>query len=120
MARQISVQRVYDETPRGAREYRVLVDRLWPRGRSRESIVYDEWNKDIAPSPDLRRWYGHEIERFTEFSRLYQDELACEIAAEHVARPRVSAREHHVVLLTASRDLAHSHATVLADVLRAR
>ncbi len=120
MARQISLQRVYDETPRGAREYRVLVDRLWPRGRSRESIDYDEWDKDIAPSPDLRRWYGHEIERFAEFSRLYQDELACGVAAEHVARLRASAREHHVVLLTASRDLDHSHAKVLSDVLRAR
>jgi uncharacterized protein YeaO (DUF488 family) len=120
VARQISIQRIYDDTVRIAFDYRVFVDRLWPRGRARESIDYDEWNKVIAPSPDLRRWYGHEVERFAEFARRYQDELAQGAAAEHVARLRATAREHHVILLTASRDLAHSHAMVLSDTLRAR
>lgn len=120
MARQISIQRVYDETPRLVLEYRVLVDRLWPRGRPKESIDYDEWDKDIAPSPELRTWYGHEVERFAEFTRRYQDELAHGVGAEHVARLRATSREHHVILLTASRDLAHSHAMVLSDALRAR
>lgn len=120
MVRQISIQRVYDETPRLVLEYRVLVDRLWPRERARESIDYDEWDRDIAPSPELRKWYGSDLERFAEFARRYHDELAQGVAAAHVARLRATAREHHVVLLTASRDLAHSHAMVLSDALRAR
>ena len=119
-ARQISIQRVYDASPRLAHEYRVLIDRLWPRGRAKESIDYDEWDKDIAPSPELRQWYGHDVERFAEFARLYRGELDHGVGAEHVSRLRATAREHHVVLLTASRDLAHSHAVVLSDVLRAR
>ena len=118
MARQITIQRIYDASPRLVLEYRVLVDRLSPRGRAKESIDYDEWDKDLAPSPDLRKWYGHEVERFVEFTHRYQDELAHGVAAEHVARLRATAREHHVILLTASRDLAHSHAMVLSDVLR--
>ncbi len=118
MVRQVSIQRVYDETPRLVHEYRVLVDRLWPRGRAKESIDYDEWDKVVAPSPELRTWYGHDVERFAEFARRYQDELAHGVAAEHVARLRAASRECHVILLTASRDLAHSHAMVLSEVLR--
>lgn len=114
--RAVSVARVYDEDqPTG---YRVLVDRLWPRGVAKEHLPLDEWAKDVAPSTELRRWYGHEPSRFEEFARRYRDELARPPAAEVAARLSTIAREREVVLLTATRDVARSGAQVLHDHLR--
>lgn len=111
----IRVERVYDP-PQETSGRRVLVDRLWPRGQSRDDVAYDEWCKDIAPSPGLRTWYGHDPDRFEEFADRYRAELADETHAPEVER--LSA-EADVTLLTASKDVAHSHATVLAEVLEA-
>lgn len=71
----VSVKRVYDP-PAPEDGVRVLVDRLWPRGLSREKAAIDEWMKDIAPSPELRVWFGHRPERFAEFAAAYERELA--------------------------------------------
>ncbi len=68
------IRRAYDEPTKGT--YRVLVDRLWPRGVTKEKAAVDEWAKDVAPSADLRRWYGHEPEKFSEFARRYRRELS--------------------------------------------
>lgn len=101
-----------------ARERRVLVDRLWPRGTKKEAIDYDEWAKDVAPSTELRRWYGHDPERFAEFSRRYRKELQDPTARQAVKRLRDAAAKQRLVLLTATRDVDHSGATVLSDVIK--
>lgn len=111
------VLRVYDDPGRTPGEHRVLVDRLWPRGVRREALDYDEWPKQIAPSTELRRWYGHEPSRFDAFARRYREELGQGAAAEAVERLREVAGRKRLVLLTATRDIEHSGAEVLASVI---
>jgi uncharacterized protein YeaO (DUF488 family) len=96
----------------------VLVDRVWPRGLTKEAAHLDEWIKDVAPSTPLRRWYGHRPERFTEFTRRYLAELAEPPSAAAMNRLHELARRRNVTLLTATRDIDHSQAAVLADQLR--
>lgn len=96
--------------------YRVLVDRLWPRGVSRESAAIDEWARDLAPSDELRRWYGHDPARFDEFARRYRGELADRRTL--LSELRRKGRSGTVTLVFAARDAEHSNAAVLADVLR--
>ena len=116
----IEVVRVYGDPGRRPGELRVLVDRLWPRGVQKAALDFDEWAKDVAPSTELRRWYGHDPERFGEFARRYSAELDCEPRAAIVSRLRELARGHgRLVLLTATRDVEHSAAAVLTDVLAA-
>lgn len=97
--------------------YRVLVDRLWPRGVSKDRLRLDEWAKDAAPSTTLRRWYGHEPSKFHEFARRYHVELSSPPAADVVARLATIAHDRDVVLLTATRDVERSGAQVLHDHL---
>ena len=112
MAHEVLVERVYDD-PEGARgQHRVLVDRLWPRGVRKDELRFDEWARDLAPSTALRRWYGHDPERFDEFRRRYLAELR----SADVARLRNG--RGPLVLLTATSDVAHSGAAVLAEYLR--
>ena len=114
----IVVVRVYDDPGRSGAEHRVLVDRLWPRGMKKEAIDFDEWAKDVAPSAELRRWYGHEPERFEEFARRYRAELTEEPGASAVGRLRRGAHGTRLVLLTATRDVERSGAEVLRSALR--
>jgi uncharacterized protein YeaO (DUF488 family) len=95
---------------------RVLIDRLWPRGISRERAQLDAWEKELSPSTELRQWFGHEPERFEEFRRRYIEELRSQ-------RPRLTAlrrraREGTLTLVYAAHDTEHNDAVVLADVLR--
>jgi uncharacterized protein YeaO (DUF488 family) len=108
---------VYDEAGEG---YRVLVDRLWPRGVTKAEAALDEWLTDAAPSPELRRWYGHRVERFDEFARRYRAELRRQPASSAVERLVELANEQPVTLLTATRDVEHSGARVLQQVLTRR
>jgi uncharacterized protein YeaO (DUF488 family) len=113
----VQVRRVYEEpTPEdGAR---VLVDRLWPRGLTKAKAALDEWCKDVAPSDELRRWYGHDPDRFAEFSRRYRRELK---DPEHVAAVRHLrdlANSEPLTLLTATKEPDISEAAVLASVVR--
>lgn len=96
--------------------YRLLIDRLWPRGISRERARLDAWERELAPSTELREWFGHEPSRFEEFRRRYIEELRRE-------RPRLSelrrrARNGTLTLVYSARDTEHNDAVVLADVLR--
>lgn len=116
-AGEIRLRRVY-ETPEPSDGRRVLVDRLWPRGLSKAAAALDEWDRDVAPSDELRRWYGHDPAKFTEFRRRYQAELADPARSEVVGHLRDLARSGPVTLLTATRDAEHSEAAVLADLLR--
>jgi uncharacterized protein YeaO (DUF488 family) len=111
----IRIKRVRD--PAGDDDgYRVLVDRLWPRGVSRERARLDEWARDLAPSDSLRRWFGHEPGRFAEFARRYRHELASRRA--ELAALRRQARHGRVTILYGAHDPEHNNAVVLAEVLR--
>lgn len=111
----LSLARVYD--PPGGSGTRVLVDRLWPRGLSRADAKLDQWAKDVAPSPELRQWYGHVPQRFPEFARRYRAELARAPAREVVSELRQLAKRSPVVLLTATRDIERSGAAVLKEAV---
>jgi uncharacterized protein YeaO (DUF488 family) len=115
----LQVRRVYDAFEPGD-GYRVLVDRLWPRGLKKADAHIDEWAKEIAPSTDLRRWYGHDPRRFEEFARRYQAELAKAPSADAVDRLAERGRHGTATLLTATRDIERSGATVLLDHLTQR
>jgi uncharacterized protein YeaO (DUF488 family) len=107
----IVLARVYDSTVAPGR--RLLVDRLWPRGLRKEDADF-EWRKDLAPSSELRRWYGHDPARFEEFAARYTAELVEHTDDLHAL---VTDTGEPIVLLTATKDLAHSGATVLATLL---
>jgi len=109
----IAVKRIY-EPPSPADGRRVLVDRLWPRGVSKARAQLDAWMKDVAPSPELRRWFDHRPERWPEFRRRYIDELKSNPA---LGALRDMAAAGPVTLLYAARDAAHNEAVVLADRL---
>jgi uncharacterized protein YeaO (DUF488 family) len=115
--RRVQVRRVYDEPERGDGA-RVLVDRLWPRGLSKERAHLHEWCKDVAPSDALRTWYAHDPARFAEFTRRYTKELAAPERARAVAHLRQLAARRNVTLLTATKRSDISEAAVLRDVLR--
>jgi uncharacterized protein YeaO (DUF488 family) len=117
--RRFEIRRAYDAPSRG-RSYQVLVDRLWPRGVRKDEAGLDEWAKDVAPSDGLRRWYGHETEKFAEFARRYRAELKESPGKEVVTRLRSEAKSRPVTLVTATRDVEHSGAVVLRDVLAGR
>jgi uncharacterized protein YeaO (DUF488 family) len=116
---QVRARRVYDQ-PEASDGRRVLVDRLWPRGLAKEAAHVDEWLKAVAPSNELRRWYGHDPAKFDEFRRRYDDELREPERAEALVHLRELAASGPVTLLTATRDLEHSQAADLAQRLRPR
>lgn len=114
MPRVPALKHVY-EPPQATDGMRVLVDRLWPRGLSKERAAIDEWLKDAAPSGELRRWFGHDVDRWEEFQRRYRAEL---VGSQALARLRELLRHGRVTLLYAARDSEHNNAVVLADFLR--
>jgi len=111
----IRIKRVYE--PPGADDgARVLVDRLWPRGVRKDALDMSLWLKDIAPSPDLRRWFGHDPARFADFAERYRLELSGNGAAVEKLLDLVG--QGRLTLLYAAHDTAHNHAVVLAEYLR--
>lgn len=94
---------------------RILVDRLWPRGLRKADAAIDRWMKEIAPSTELRRWFGHDPERWGEFQRRYRQELRQHEAT--LDELRALARQENVTLLYGARDETHNDAVVLQDVL---
>lgn len=116
MSGHISYRRVYEDVSPsdGAR---VLVDRVWPRGIRKEALDLTEWLRDVAPSTELRKWYAHEPEKFAEFRRRYLAELTSPERRTVVAHLKEIAHDGDVVLLTATRDVDHSQAAVLAQWL---
>lgn len=117
--RQVAVRRVYED-PVPAEGRRVLVDRFWPRGLSKDKARVDEWCKQIAPSTALRRWYGHEPARFAEFTRRYVTELGDAEQADALEHLRELADHGSLTLLTATKDSNISQASVLAELIRKR
>lgn len=113
----VYIQRIYEE-PRQNEGYRVLVDRLWPRGVSKENAQLDEWLKAVAPSPELRKWFNHDPGKFGEFANRYKAELAGR--EEEIRKLREMARTRPVTLLYAAKDEKHNHAVVLKEFLEER
>jgi uncharacterized protein YeaO (DUF488 family) len=111
----VRVSRVYDP-PDLEDGIRILVDRLWPRGLRREEARVDEWLKELAPSDQLRRWFGHDPDRWEEFRARYWEELPQH--PEAVARLCSLAQKQRVTLLFAARDSHHNNAVALAEYLR--
>jgi uncharacterized protein YeaO (DUF488 family) len=112
----IKLKRIY-EKPERSDGKRILVDRLWPRGLSKEDAHVDEWLKEIAPSNTLRRWYGHKVERWPEFRQKYQAELTKPGPSELLTRLRKEGKHGTITLLHAARDTEHSNAAVLKELL---
>ena len=110
----IKIKRVYWEyDPKDGK--RILIDRLWPRGLSKDKARIDLWLKDIAPTAELRQWFGHEVERWDEFRERYWAELDANLAAW---QPLVDAAKHGpIMLLFGARDREHNQAVVLRDYL---
>ena len=113
-AGRVRLKRAY-EAPAADDGTRVLVERLWPRGVSKAEAALDDWMRDIAPSPALRKWYGHDVARWDEFRDRYRTELASH--AEGVETLRVIARKGPLTLVFAAHDTEHSSAAVLREVL---
>jgi uncharacterized protein YeaO (DUF488 family) len=113
----VRVRRVYEE-PDPADGVRILVDRLWPRGIRKRDLAHDVWLKDVAPSGELRAWYGHRPERFEGFARRYRKELRSSGPADALEQLRRQVGSRTVTLLTATRDVGRSGAAVLAETLR--
>jgi len=111
----ISLKRIYEPYSPGD-GFRILVDRLWPRGISKDEAKLDLWLKDIAPSTELRKWFGHQEEKWPEFERRYKLELA---QKENLIRELERLSEEHgtVTLLYGARDKEHNEAAVIAEIL---
>jgi uncharacterized protein YeaO (DUF488 family) len=111
----VRLKRAYE--PASAEDgYRVLVDRLWPRGVSKSQAELDEWEKELAPSSELREWFGHEPGRFAEFRRRYIDELRANRSRLKELRRRATIGT--LTLVYSAHDSEHNDAVVLAEVLR--
>lgn len=116
-AANVKLKRAY-ELPAADDGTRVLVDRLWPRGVSKEHAALDQWMKDISPSTELRKWFGHDPARWEEFCRRYTEELHQN--AERVSQLRSLTREGPVTLVYSAHDEVHNDAIVLRDLLLGR
>ncbi|HZC05396.1 MAG TPA: DUF488 domain-containing protein [Ktedonobacterales bacterium] len=112
----VAIKRVYDE-PAPEDGERVLIDRLWPRGLSKERARVDLWLKDIAPSAELRTWFGHDPAKFDEFRERFEAELAREPGRAALALLRDHAQRGPVTLVFAAHDASHSNAAVLRELL---
>ena len=116
MALDVRTKRVYDPAE-PSDGYRVLIDRLWPRGVSRERAQLDEWARDLAPSDGLRKWFNHDPKRFAAFRERYRDELRAQ--TDRINELRARASDGPVTIVYGARDTEHNDAVVLADLVRA-
>ena len=113
----VKIKRAY-QPPESSDGYRVLVDRLWPRGVKKEELRLDEWAKDLAPSPDLRKWFGHDPARWEEFRQRYKDELASPERTRILAALADRTYWGPITLVYGARDEEHNGAVVVSEVLK--
>jgi uncharacterized protein YeaO (DUF488 family) len=116
-ANNVRIKRAYEPSATGD-GFRILIDRLWPRGVSKSRIALDQWMRDIAPSSNLRKWFGHDPARWTEFRRRYVAEVRGN--AELLTRLRALAREGPITLVYSAHDEAHNDAVVLRALILGR
>ena len=112
--RPINIKRIYEKVSEKD-GYRVLVDRLWPRGISKEEAKVDEWIKEIAPSTELRKWFDHREERFPEFAKRYEGEFT--VKNDHIERLRSIAEQQQVTLIYSAKNIQFNQAVVLRNYL---
>ncbi len=112
----VALKRAYDK-PAASDGTRVLVERLWPRGLSKERAHIDLWLKDVAPSTELRQWFHHDPQKFPEFRRRYETELKSGTAQEALTKLRDIAKQGQLTLVFAAHDVAYSNAVILHDLL---
>ena len=117
MSISINIKRIY-EPPSKSDGYRVLVDRLWPRGIKKEDADIDEWAKELAPSPDLRKWFGHDPQLWPDFKKRYMEELRANDAAKTFAKAH--AEERTITLLYSAKSEEYNNAGVLQKYLTSR
>ncbi len=110
----IRIKRIYEES-NASDGYRMLIDRLWPRGMRKDAAKLDEWNKDIAPSTALRKWFGHQPERFEEFTLRYREELSLKMGA--LLRLKKLGEDGDLTLLYAAKDEKMNQAAVLLNII---
>lgn len=113
----VRVRRIYDRTDPDD-GLRILVDRVWPRGLRKDEANLDEWTRDVAPSTELRKSYGHDPQKFNHFRTQYRRELENPTAQAALEHLRTLSEDNPLTLLTATTDVAHSNATVLAELLQ--
>lgn len=114
MNTKVAIKRVY-EKPEKADGFRILIDRLWPRGLSKETASVDLWLKEIAPSTGLRQWFGHDPEKWKDFQKRYREELKSHKEEMKILKEKIA--EGMVTLVYAARDEEHNDAVVLQQVL---
>lgn len=112
----LKIKRAYDETAPGDGK-RILVDRLWPRGLSKSDLELDQWFKDLAPSNGLRKWFGHEPDKYEEFKRRYIEELSKPERQDMLEHIAIWARNGNVTLIYGAEDTEHNNAKVLAELV---
>ncbi len=110
----INIKRVYDDKSKDD-GYRVFIDRLWPRGVSKDEAHFDEWLKELAPSTELRKWFDHVPERYDEFRKRYKNEL--QDHKEELDKLRNKAKSEKITLLFAAKDTERNNAVVVKEVL---
>jgi uncharacterized protein YeaO (DUF488 family) len=110
----LRIKRVYEPSDDGDGK-RILVDRLWPRGLSKKKAHVDAWLKEVAPSPELRRWFGHDPDKWNEFRRRYRDELEKNPEAVEALKKEIG--KSNATLLYGAKDEEHNHAIVLRDFI---
>lgn len=115
MKKKIHIKRIY-EKPEARDGYRMLVDQIWPRGVSKEDAKLDEWNKGIAPSTELRKWFGHREERFEEFSERYKEELLRK--QDELERLKEIAIKQKLCLLYGAKNEEQNQAVILQELLK--
>lgn len=119
LGRAVRLQRAYDE-PTPDDGYRVLVDRLWPRGRSKEALHLDSWARDLSPSTELRKWFGHDPARWEEFRKSYRAELDDPSRAAALDDLAQRADQGPITLVFGARDVEYNEAQVIAEALEPR
>jgi uncharacterized protein YeaO (DUF488 family) len=115
----VRLRRAYDD-PEPDDGHRVLVDRVWPRGRTKAQLRLDAWVRELGPSTPLRRWYGHTPVRWGEFQRRYRVELSAPDQAERLDGLAAVARTGRLTIVYGARDREHNQAQVIADELKRR
>jgi uncharacterized protein YeaO (DUF488 family) len=116
----VTLRRAYDHVAGRPGERKVLVDRVWPRGISKEALGADLWLREVAPSDGLRRWFGHRPDRWEEFRRRYREELREPERSRLLDELAGMAREHPVALLFGAKDRARNQAVVVMEAIEDR
>lgn len=117
---EVFLKRAYEE-PAGTDGFRVLVDRLWPRGKKKADLHLNAWVKEIAPSTELRKWFHHDPKRWLEFLKRYKEELRTPMLKKAIADTLDAARKHsRITLIYAAKDTEHNEAVVLQDIFKRR